>query len=289
MKLNISGRDVDGISSLKVEIRDYFGCRFSHEPISDFDFTMEGHLMITPEQNNFLEALPTRIEVKDAVWACGIDKAPGFDGFNFKFIREMWDVLENDIFGFVMEFFRSSYSVRNINVTWVCLIPKVAAPTGIDDYRPISMVGALYKIISKILSSRLKEVIALLTDESQSAFVRDRQILDGVLIANESLTWLKKRKISGALLKLDFQKAYDSVNWDFLKLVLIKLGFGRKWINWILNCVCTASMSILLNGSPLKPFKMEKGLRQGDPLSPYLFILITKVLVYFLIKQMSFT
>ena len=129
------------------------------------------------------------------------------------------------------------------------------------------MVGALYKIISKILASHLKEVIAPLIDESQSVFVMNRQILDGVLIGNESLRWLQKRKIPGTLIKLDFQKAYDLVNWSFLKLVMKKLGFGRQWIRWIMNCVTSASMSILLNGSPLKIFKMEKGLRQGDPLS----------------------
>ena len=129
------------------------------------------------------------------------------------------------------------------------------------------MVGALYKIISKILASHLKEVIAPLIDESQSVFVMNRQILDGVLIGNESLRWLQKRKIPGTLIKLDFQKAYDLVNWSFLKLVMKKLGFGRQWIRWIMNCDTSASMSILLNGSPLKIFKMEKGLRQGDPLS----------------------
>ena len=91
------------------------------------------------------------------------------------------------------------------------------------------MLGAFYKIISKILSFRLKDVIATLIDESQSAFVMNRQILDGVLIANESLRWLKKKKkIPGTLIKLDFQKEYDSVNWSFLELVMVKLGFGRK-------------------------------------------------------------
>ena len=117
---------------------------------------MDNHPKFTEEQSLFLEKLPTREEVKQAVWACGIDKALGFDGYNFKFIKEMWEVIKDEIYDSVMEFFATGSSAKQLNVTWVTLIPKVENSTSIEQYRPISMVGSLYKIISKILSFRLK-------------------------------------------------------------------------------------------------------------------------------------
>ena len=284
IKIKINDRVIEGTQSLKEKVREFFVNRYKQEAKPDFDFNMDSHTKISEAQARQLEILPSREEIKNAVWACGIDKAPGFDGFNFRFIREMWEVLKEEIFDTVIEFFRDGGSLRHLNVTWVTLIPKKENPTAIEDYRPISMVGCIYKIIAKILSSRLKNVIAPLIDESQHAFVGNRKILDGVLIANESLRWLKKKKISGALIKIDFQMAYDSIHWSFLRKVLEKLGFGRKWITWIMECISSASMSVLLNGSPLRSFNMEKGLRQGDPLSPYLFILVSEALIYFLKK-----
>ncbi|XP_016178774.1 uncharacterized protein LOC107621255 [Arachis ipaensis] len=150
-----------------------------------------------------------------------------------------------------MGFFQASKLPADSNITWVALAPKFTGVKEIKDLRPISMVGCVYK---------------------------GRKIHDGALIACETVHWLKKRKEGAAIIKLDFQKAYDRVKWGFVDIVLEKMGFGRKWRAWVMKCVTTTSMSVLINGSPSKPFKMERGLRQGDPLSPFLFVLVVDVL-----------
>ena len=166
IQTSINGTDVMGVTDLKREVRNYFTQRFRQEAIPDFDFNFDNHPKISAAQAEFLERIPSFDEVKQAVWSCGIDKAPGFDGYNFRFIREMWDTIKDEIYAFVLEFFVSNASIKHLNVTWVTLIPKKENPSSIEDYRPISMVGALYKIISKILSFRLREVIGSLIDET---------------------------------------------------------------------------------------------------------------------------
>uniref|UniRef100_A0A2N9GH27 Reverse transcriptase domain-containing protein n=1 Tax=Fagus sylvatica TaxID=28930 RepID=A0A2N9GH27_FAGSY len=136
----------------------------------------------------------------------------------------------------------------------------------------------MYKLLSKVLANRVKVVLELLISDSQNAFVGGRQTLDSVLIANECLDSRLKSSILGVLCKLDIEKAYDHVNWDCLLYLLAKMGFGQKWCQWIKTCISTVQFSVLVNGSPAGFFGNSRGLRQGDPLSPLLFLLVMEVL-----------
>ena len=153
------------------------------------------------------------------------------------------------------------------------MIPKKEGVVDLKDFRTISLVGSFYKIIAKVLANRLKKVLNRLVSKAQNAFVEGRQIMDASLIANEVLDAMEKRKEKGILCKLDMEKAYDQINWNFILTLLMEMGFGTKWIGWIRWCISTTSFSVHLNDSPVGYFRSSRGLRQGDPLSPYLFIL----------------
>jgi hypothetical protein len=132
-------------------------------------------------------------------------------------------------------------------------------------------VGSLYKIFAKVLANRLKMVIESVIFESQTTFVTDRQILDGILIVNEVVDETRKSNKELLLFKVDFEKAYDSVDWGYLDAVMGRISFPTLWRKWIRECVCTASALVLVNGSPTYEFPLERGLRQGDSLSPSIF------------------
>ena len=212
-------------------------------------------------------------EVKEAIWDCDSFKSPGPDGVNFGFIKEFWIELKDDVMRFVSEFHRNGKLAKGINATFILLIPKVDNPQRLNDFRPISLVGSMYKILAKLLANILRLVMSSVVAETQSAFVKNRQILDGILIANEVVDEACKLKKELMLFKVDFEKAYDSVGWGYLDSVMKGMSFPVLWRKWIRECVSTATADVLVNGSPTDEFHLHRDLRQGDPLSPFLFLI----------------
>lgn len=209
------------------------------------------------------------------------DKAPGPDGFSASFFQSNWNVVGPDIIAEVQAFFVSGIMPRRSNDTHIRLIPKILGPKRVADYRPIALCNVCYKVISKLLSRRLQPLLDGIISENQSAFVPKRAISDNVLITHEVLHFLKKSKAKvscSMAVKTDMSKAYDRLEWDFIKLVMERLGFHSKWIARIMQCITTVSYSILFNGAPRGCIIPTRGIRQGDPLSPYLFILCSEVL-----------
>lgn len=159
-----------------------------------------------------LEAPMTPEEIKAAVWACGSDRAPGPDGFTFKFIKTFWGTIGDDVIKFVQHFETTRKIANGCNSSFITLVPKCKDPVTLGEYRPISLISCMYKVIAKILALRLKKVVGSVVDEAQSAYVEGRNILDGPLIVNELCTWAKRSKKKVLLFKVDFDKAFDSIN-----------------------------------------------------------------------------
>ncbi|RVW63734.1 LINE-1 retrotransposable element ORF2 protein [Vitis vinifera] len=198
--------------------------------------------------------------------------------------QDCWDVIKEDLVRVFAEFHRSGVINQSTNASFIVLLPKKSTTKKISDFRPISLITSLYKIIAKVLSGRLRGVLHETIHSTQGAFVQGRQIMDAVLIANEIVDERRRSGEEGVVFKIDFEKAYDHVRWDFLDQVLEKKGFSPKWRKWMSGCLSSVSYAVLVNGSAKGWVKASRGLRQGDPLSPFLFTLVADVLSRMLLR-----
>lgn len=188
----------------------------------------------------------------------------------------------------VQSFFAKGFLPKGVNTTILALIPKKTEAIEMKDYRPISCCNVLYKVISKILANRLKAILPNLIALNQSAFIKDRLLIENLLLATELVKDYHKDSVSSrCTIKIDISKAFDSVQWPFLLNTLVAMNLLAQFIHWISLCVTSATFSVQVKGELAGFFRSERGLRQGCSLSPYLFVICMNVLSKLLDKSAS--
>jgi hypothetical protein len=276
--LSINGVLSDDPNEVKDHVVQFYQNLYSERNTWRPKMDNQDFLSIDEEDKNWLERDFEEKEVWEVVKGMEGDKAPGPDGFTMAFFQACWGVVKHDFMAVFAEFHRRRQLVNSLNATFISLIPKKADALEMKDFRPISLVGGVYKIVSKVLANRMKSVLGKIISNSQNAFIGGRQILDSVLIANECVDSRMRSGMPGVICKLDLEKAYDHVNWNFVLYLLQRCGFGERWRAWIEWCISSVRFSILVNGSPEGFFNSSRGIRQGDPLSPLLFVLVMEAL-----------
>lgn len=279
-KISEEGRIITEQEEIKIAASRHFRSLLSAEPISleNPDFLSSLENKITEIQGAHLDKVITVEEIELSLQSMQPDKAPGPDGFTVAFFKSHWDIIKTDYIRMVRIFFSKCKMGSSVKSTHLALIPKDPNPQTFDRFRPISLCNVSYKIISKILANRLKTILPSIISENQGGFVPGRQIADNVILIQEAIHSSMARNEKGMIIKLDMANAFDRVNHAFLKAVMKKFGISDFFSSRVMECISDIWTSPLVNGRPSTAFKSTRGLRQGCPLSPFLFILMAETL-----------
>lgn len=214
-------------------------------------------------------------ETKHALFGMQNLKALGPDGYHPLFFKSQWHIIGESLFNFVASCFHHPQLIRDVNKTLLTLIPKCEDPTKVSHFRPIALCNVAYKVVTKVITQRLRVIMPYVVSDNQSSFIPGRSTVDNILVLQETIHSLKslQGKKGYMILKLDLEKAYDRMEWGFVMETLSCLGFPSDLQSLISHCISTASLHVNWNGSMTNMLNFSRGLRQGDPISPYLFVL----------------